>query len=76
VEVFCLRILENRQYRIQTTEEVLAAVGKERCFVQAIVKRKKNWIEPCCAREQFVKACVRGKNSGEETKREARDGHD
>jgi hypothetical protein len=23
---------------------VLTAVGEERCFVQAIVKRKKNWI--------------------------------
>ena len=30
----------------------------------------------CCMREQFVKACVRGKNGGEEIKREAKDGHD
>jgi len=30
----------------------------------------------CCAREQFVKACVREKNGGEETTREAKDGHD
>jgi hypothetical protein len=62
----------------KTNEEVLAAVGEERYFVQAIVKRKKNWIgldRTCCAREQFVKARVRGKSVGEETKREAKDGH-
>ena len=29
---------------MKTHEEVLTAVGEERCFVQAIVKRKKNWI--------------------------------
>ena len=28
----------------KTNEEVLATVGEERCFVQAIVKREKNWI--------------------------------
>jgi hypothetical protein len=60
----------------KTNVEVLAAVGEERCFVQAIVKRKKELDRTCCAREQIVKACDRGKNGLEESKREAKDGHD
>jgi hypothetical protein len=48
----------------KTNEEVLAAVGEEGCFVQAIVNRKKNWIGHVVRGNSFVKACDRGKDGG------------
>ena len=36
--------MEKVSWQDKKTNEVLAAVGEERCFVQAIVKRKQNWI--------------------------------
>ena len=56
----------------KTNEEVLAAVGEERCFVQPIVKRKKNWIGHVVRVNSLLKLVL----GGEEGKREAEDGHD
>jgi len=57
----------------KTNEEVLAAVGEDRCFVQAMVKREKNWIGYVVPGNSLLKLV---KNGREETKREAKDGHD
>jgi hypothetical protein len=58
----------------KTNEEVLATVGGEvLCTCNSEAEKE---LDRCCAREQFVRAYVREKNSGEETKREAKDGHD
>src|SRR5579864_6437532 len=45
----------------KTNEEVLAAVGEERCFVQAIVKRKKNWIGHVVRGNILLKLVVEGR---------------
>ena len=48
----------------KTNEAIMVSVGEERCFVQTVMKRKKNLDWPCCTREQFVKACNRRKDGG------------
>ena len=45
----------------KTNEEVLAAVGEERCFVQAIVKRKKNWIGHVVRGKSLLKLVMEGR---------------
>jgi hypothetical protein len=48
----------------KTNEEVLAAVGEERCFVQAIVKRKKNWIGHVVRGNSLLKLVLEGRMVG------------
>jgi hypothetical protein len=45
-------------------EEVLAAVGEERCFVQATVKRKKNWIGYVVRGNSLLKLVLEGRMVG------------
>jgi len=43
-EMWVWRRMEKKSWQDKkTNEEVVAAVGEERCFAPAIVKRKKNW---------------------------------
>ena len=48
----------------KTNEEVLVAVGEERCFVQAIVKRKKNWIGHVVRGNSLSKLVIEGRMVG------------
>ena len=48
----------------KTNEKVPAAVGEERCFVQAIVKRKKNWIGHVVRGNSLLKLVLEGRMVG------------
>src|SRR5579864_9141289 len=48
----------------KTNQEVLAAVDEERCFVQAIVKRKKNWIGHVVRGNSLLKLALEGRMVG------------
>ena len=48
----------------KTNEEVLAAVSEERCFVQAILKRKKNWIGHVLRGGSLLKLVIEGRRVG------------
>jgi hypothetical protein len=75
-EMWVWRRLEKVSWQDKkTNEEVLTAVCEGRYVVEAIVKRKE-LDRAYYAREQFAEACDRGKDGGQETKREAEDGHD
>jgi hypothetical protein len=42
----------------KTNEKVLSAVGEERCIVQAILKRKKNWIGHVMRGDSLLKLVI------------------
>src|SRR5579864_9188892 len=48
----------------KTNEEVLTAVGEERYFVQAIAKRKKNWIGHFVRENSLLKFVLEGRMVG------------
>ena len=48
----------------KTNEEVLSSVGEERSFVDAIVKRKKNWIGHVVRGEGLLKQVLEGRMEG------------
>jgi hypothetical protein len=48
----------------KTNEEVLTAVGEERCIVQAILKRKKNWIGHVKRGDSLLKLVIDGRMLG------------
>ena len=58
----------------KTNEEVLAAVGEERCFVQAIVKRKKNWIGHVVRGNSLLKLVLEGRMVGKKPRARPRMG--
>ena len=45
-------------------EEVLAAIGEERSLVEAVVKRKKNWIGHIVRGEGLLKLALEGRMEG------------
>ena len=45
-------------------EEVLTAVGEERCIVQAILKRKNNWIGHVMRGDSLLKTVIEGRMLG------------
>jgi hypothetical protein len=48
----------------KTNEEVLTAVGEERCLVETVVKRKKNWIGHIVRGEGLLKLALEGRMEG------------
>ena len=48
----------------KTNEEILATVGEERCFVSAIMKRKKNWIGHVVRGDSLLKLVMEGRMLG------------
>jgi len=45
-------------------EEILTAVGEERCIVQAILKRKQNWIGHVMRGDSLLKLVIEGRMLG------------
>ena len=48
----------------KTNEEVLTAMGEERCVVQAIFKREKNWIGHVVRGNSLLKLVIEGRILG------------
>ena len=48
----------------KTNVEVLAAVGEERCLVQTIMKRKRNWIGHVVRGNSLLKLMIEGRMTG------------
>jgi exonuclease III len=52
----------------KTNEEVLRDVGEGRCFMEAIVRRKKNWIGHVLRGESLLRQVLEGRMEGERGK--------
>ena len=65
-EMWAWRKLEKVSYLDKkTNEEVLSSAGEERSFVDAIVKRKKNWIGHVVRGEGLLKQVLEGRMEGQ-----------
>jgi Reverse transcriptase (RNA-dependent DNA polymerase) len=48
----------------KTNEAIMVSVGEERCFVQAVMKRKKNWIGHVVRGNSLLKLVIEGRMEG------------
>ena len=65
LEMWIWRRMERISWKdMKTNEEVLDAVDEERCFVENIVKRKKNWIGHILRGDGLLKDVVEGRMEG------------
>ena len=48
----------------KTNEEILISVGEVRCLVQAVMKRKKNWIGHVVRGNSLLKLVIEGRVTG------------
>ena len=48
----------------KTNEEVLSAVGENRCLVEKIIRRKKNWIGHVVRGEGLLNVVLEGRMEG------------
>ena len=58
----------------KTNEEVLSIVGENRCFLDVIFKRKKNWIDHIVRGEGLLKDVLEGRMEGRRTRGRPRKG--
>jgi hypothetical protein len=58
----------------KTNEEVLTAVGEERCIVQTLLKRKKNWMGHVIRGDRLLKLVIEGRMLGKKPRGKPRMG--